>query len=63
MRLYNYALSAGEVAAVMADTSSGIHAAQLTMPTPSDAVYGVDGIRRQSSVKGIKVSKGRKWVE
>ena len=63
VRLYNYALSAGEVAAVMADTSSGIHAAQLTMPTPSDAVYGVDGIRRQSSVKGIKVSKGRKWVE
>ena len=63
VRLYNYALSAGEVAAVMADTSSGIHPTQLTMPTSADVVYGVDGIRHQSSVKGIKVSKGKKWVE
>ncbi|MBQ8127325.1 MAG: RICIN domain-containing protein [Prevotella sp.] len=63
VRLYNYALTAEEAAAVMADTSSGIHPVQPSMPTSSDAVYGVDGIRRPSAVKGIKVSKGKKWVE
>ena len=63
VRIYNYALSADEVAQVMADTSSAIRLQQADGPaTPAD-VYTVDGIRRQSPVRGVKVSEGRKWLD
>ncbi len=62
VRIYNYALSADEVARVMTDTSSGVQQSIVDMPVKDADVYTVDGIRRQSPVRGIKVSEGRKWL-
>ena len=61
VRIYNYALSADDVKAVMdGETPTAIRQPEMEPSTP--AVYGLDGIKRVSPQKGLNIIDGKKVV-
>ena len=61
VRIYNYALSANEVKSAMESKPSGIDG--ISAPNSSDdAVYGLDGIRRDEPQKGLMIKNNKKVV-
>lgn len=62
VRIYNYAVSADEVQAIMGDgVLSDI--AQPKAEQSQQQVYGVDGIRRDTAPKGVSIVSGKKILK
>ena len=60
VRIYNYAVSADEVQAIMGEgVLSAIAQPQAGQPQ-EQGVYGVDGIRRDTAPKGVSIVSGKK---
>ena len=57
VRIYNYALSASDVAALY-DETSGVERVEADSKTP-DAVYSLDGKRQEQPRKGLNIINGK----
>ena len=60
VRVYNYALSADDVKAVMQNTYSGIDAPESMPARP--AIYSIDGKRLDAPRKGLNIVGGKKVI-
>ena len=61
VRIYNYALDAAEVKAVMDDTADGITTIEQAQEQPA-VVYGIDGRKQNGLKRGINIMSGKKVI-
>lgn len=63
IRIYNYALTAGELTNVMEDVTNGIKDLPVSADNDSKDYYRLDGTKVSKPTKGLYIHKGRKYVK